>query len=146
MSNTGSMATQTPPPGLEFKSPDSTGAVHPNGPAPTRSPGQNKSGTFTLGGKGGKGALAWQHIWDQLSRTEWRNGAALAEDAAARFGLKKVSVVELLSRMRASGVIEQKMIPVETHYGRGKGYVARRPRVHYRININEWREPADANR
>jgi hypothetical protein len=102
--------------------------TRPNGTAPTT------SGNYRLGGKGGKMAQAWQHIWDQLSETEWRGSLELAHDAATRFDLKQVSVSEMLCRMRASGVIEQTMLPRETSYLRkGKPYTSNRPRVHYRI-------------
>jgi hypothetical protein len=106
----------------------------PNGLAPARSIGVNKGGSFQLGAKGGRTALAWQYVWDRLDRTEWRYGLTLAEEAANEYGLKLVSVIELLSRMRASGAIEQKMIAVPTTYVRyGKPFTAQRKRVHYRI-------------
>lgn len=108
--------------------------TRPNGIAPARSIGVNKGGSFQLGAKGGRTALAWQYVWDRLDREEWRYGLDLAQAAAAEFDLKLVSVIELLSRMRATGAIEQKMIPVPTTYVRyGKAFVANRPRVHYRI-------------
>lgn len=111
MSNTGSM----------------TVATHPNGIAPV------PDGRYRFGAKGGISAQAWQTAWDMLKRTAWTNGAELAEKVAEQHGLKTSSVAELLSRMRASGTIERKMIPVETTYQRGGGYTANRPRVHYRI-------------
>lgn len=107
---------------------------HPNGIAPTVSPGQNKAGTFRLGAKGGKGAQAWQYVWDHLSTTEWISGTDLAQEAADKFGLKLTSMVELLSRMRTVGALDQNMLPIVTTYRRDGGeYTARRPRVHYRI-------------
>jgi hypothetical protein len=102
--------------------------THPNGIAPTA------SGNYRLGAKGGRMAQAWQHIWNQLSRTEWKGSLELAQDAAREFNLKPITVSEMLCRMRASGVIEQEMIPVKTQYVRkGKPYESLRPRVHYRI-------------
>lgn len=111
-----------------------TATEHPNGIAPAQSLGVNRGGTFQLGAKGGRGALAWQYVWDRLDRKEWRYGLDLATEAAEKFDLKPVSVIELLSRMRSSGALEQAMIPVPTTYVRyGKPFVAKRPRVHYRI-------------
>lgn len=112
--------------------------TRPNGTAPMRSLGANKGGSFRLGAKGGRSADAWQYIWDRLDRTEWRYGMDLATEAAERFNLKLVSVVEMLSRMRASGVIEQTKLPIPTTYHRGgKDIVMQRPRVHYRIAKQE---------
>lgn len=117
MSNTGSMNV----------------ATRPNGIAPT---GLTLHGgrKISLGGKGGRLAQAWQHIWDQLDRKTWVSSSALAEDAAEKFGLKPVSVTEMLCRMRATGVLEQKMVILPTTYHRGgKDIIMNRPRVHYRI-------------
>jgi len=117
MSNTGSMQTTT----------------QPNGAAPTKvllADGRD----ITLGGKGGRLALAWQHVWDRLDRTEWKSARDLAESAAEEYDLKRISVTEMLCRMATSGVLEQKMIPLPTTYHRGgKDIVMQRPRVHYRI-------------
>lgn len=105
-----------------------TTITRPNGLAPVT------SGNYKLGAKGGRMAEAWQHVWDQLSRTDWAGGLELAYDAAAKFDLKPVSVSEMLCRMRASGVIEQKLITKPTEYvRRGKPFTAKRARVHYRI-------------
>lgn len=102
--------------------------THPNGIAPV------SSGQYKLGAKGGRMAKAWQYIWDRLDRTEWKGSLELAGEAAVEFGLKPVSVSEMLCRMRASGVIEQTMIATPTEYvRRGKPFTANRPRVHYRI-------------
>lgn len=106
----------------------------PNGDAPTTSPGANRGGTFRMGAKGGRTAQAWQWIWDQLSTTDWTYGDTLADRASQQFDLGKLTVVELLARMRKAGHLEQKMIPVQTFYARGeKGFTAARPRAHYRI-------------
>jgi 7-cyano-7-deazaguanine synthase in queuosine biosynthesis len=108
--------------------------THPNGIAPTRSVGSNKGGTFEIGAKGGRHALAWQYIWDRLDRTEWRYARELAEQAAAEYDLKVVSIIEMLSRMRAAGALEQKMLPIPTTYvQRTRTFTANRNRVHYRI-------------
>lgn len=110
--------------------------LHPNGAAPTTSPGANRGGTFRMGAKGGRTAQAWQWIWDQLTTTDWTYGDDLAIRAADRYDLGKPTVVELLARMRKAGNLEQKLIPVPTVYARGKGFTANRPRVHYRIKAD----------
>lgn len=109
------------------------GPGHPNGVAPT---GLTLHGgrKISLGGKGGRLAQAWQHVWDQLDRKTWTSSSALAEEAAEKFDLKPVSVTEMLCRMRATGVLEQKMVILPTTYHRGgKDIIMNRPRVHYRI-------------
>ena len=113
--------------------------THPNGIAPV------SSGQYQLGAKGGRMAQAWQHIWDQLDREDWKGSLELAEEAAAKFNLKKVSVSEMLCRMRASGVIEQRMIAKPTTYVRkDKPFTANRPRVHYRIAARDSDKAHDA--
>lgn len=107
--------------------------THPNGTAPNTSLGANRAGTFRMGAKGGRTAEAWQYVWDRLDRTEFQRGDLLATEVAEKFDLKYSSVMELLSRMRRIGFLEQVMKPVETHYGRGKGFTANRMRLHYRI-------------
>lgn len=92
-----------------------------------------KTGTFRLGAKGGRMAAAWQDAWNGLSRTEWTRADVLADQVSRAHDIKPTTIKELFSRMRAQGVLEQKMIPVPTTYARGKGYTANRPRVHYRI-------------
>lgn len=113
---------------MHTKSMDTT---HPNGIAPVN------AGTYKLGAKGGRMAQAWQFIWDQLNTSDYKGGLELATEAAAKFNLKKVSVSEMLCRMRAAGVIEQKITDAPTTYIRqNKEYTALRPRVHYRIVPN----------
>lgn len=118
--------------------------LHPNGIAPT------EAGSYRLGAKGGKMVQAWQHIWDRLDTTNWAGSLELSQDAAEKFGLKPVSVSEMLCRMRAAGVLEQSKIEATTEYLRKRArrddesdqeyeevplrtYVANRKRVHYRI-------------
>jgi len=117
MSNTVSMQTIT----------------RPNGDAPTQvllADGRD----IKLGGKGGRLALAWQHVWDRLDREDWKSARDLAESAAEQYDLKRTSVTEMLCRMAVSGVLEQKMIPLPTVYHRGgQDIVMNRKRVHYRI-------------
>lgn len=121
-----------------------TTSIRPNGIAPV------SSGAYKLGAKGGRMASAWQYIWDRMSTTEWRSSSELAQDAAQAFGLKPVTLSEMLCRMRASGVIEQKDIPIPTEYVRKRGrregesiaqyaavpasiFTSQRKRPHYRI-------------
>jgi hypothetical protein len=107
---------------------DTATKTHPNGIAPTT------SGNYRLGAKGGRMALAWQDIWDELSLTDWKGGLELAREAAAKHHLKTISISEMLCRMRAAGTLEQEMIEAETTYVRyGKSFTANRKRVHYRI-------------
>lgn len=118
--------------------------THPNGIAPVT------SGNYKLGAKGGRMGNAWQYVWDRLDKNDWKGGLELSKEAAEAFKLKPVTVSEMLCRMRASGVIEQTQIPVETKYVRKRGrrddesdqeyaqvkpstFVAKRARVHYRI-------------
>jgi len=105
--------------------------THPNGIAPV------DRGTYRLGGKGGRMAQAWQYVWDRLDRDRWYGSMELSRDAAQAFGLKPVSVSEMLGKMRAAGVIEQTMIVAPTRYTRkGKTFDAARARVHYRIAVD----------
>jgi hypothetical protein len=102
--------------------------TRPNGIAPI------DVGAYRIGGKGGRMAQAWQSVWDKLDKHTWHDGMQLANEAAAAHDLKPVSVREFLCRMRAAGVIEQKMIEAPTVYVRkGVEFTASRPRVHYRI-------------
>lgn len=71
-----------------------------NGQAP---PGEK----FRMGGKGGKGAAAWQYVWDRLSTEEFRDGKELWEEAAERYGLKPISVRATVFRMAHEGILER---------------------------------------
>lgn len=88
--------------------------THPNGIAPT------ESGNYRLGAKGGRMAKAWQYIWDQFDGSNFKDGMQLANDAAAMFDLKPISVSGMLCRMAAAGALEQEMIPAATHYLRAE--------------------------
>lgn len=90
-----------------------------NGPAPGGE-------AYRLGAKGGVMALAWQYVWDRLSRTEWRDGVALSLAAGEAFDVKPASVLSHLHRMAREGVIVGKQINVD-------GTRGVRPRTHYRI-------------
>lgn len=84
----------------------------PNGIAPVN------AGTYRLGAKGGRMARAWQYIWDRLDRNDFKGSLELSREAAEKFDLKPVSVSEMLCRMRAGNVLEQKMIAAPTDYVR----------------------------
>lgn len=60
-----------------------------------------------MGGKGGKGAAAWQYVWDRLSREEFRDGKELWEAAAEEYGLKPISVRATMFRMAQEGILER---------------------------------------
>jgi hypothetical protein len=101
--------------------------TRPNGTAPL------DAGTYKLGAKGGRMASAWQHVWDRLDRTEYRGALELAQAAAQAYDLKSVSVSEMLCRMRAAGVIEQKMIKAPTTYNR--------PQTRTEYAVGDWDMP-----
>jgi hypothetical protein len=101
--------------------------VMPNGRAPTGE-------KYKLGAKGGRMADAWQHIWDRLDRTEYRDGVSLAESAATAFRVLPVSIVSHLHRMAKEGFLETDIRYVQTMVFRaGREFPARRKRTHYRI-------------
>jgi DNA-binding transcriptional regulator PaaX len=110
-----------------------TVSTHPNGQAPAGS-------KYKLGGKGGKVALAWQHVWDRLTN-EWQDGKVLAAEAAEAHGIQEISVLAHLHRMAAEGLIDHEKrkthVPVtRTHKTSGKvsTFTAERERTHYRLN------------
>lgn len=73
----------------------------------TRTNGEAPPGTtYRMGGKGGKGAAAWQYVWDRLSREEFRDGKTLWEEAAKQYGLQPISVRATMFRMAAEGILE----------------------------------------
>lgn len=109
-----------------------TVSTHPNGLAPAGS-------KYKLGGKGGKVALAWQHVWDRLT-TEWQDGKILAAEAADRYGIREISVLAHLHRMAAEGLIDHEKITTEvpvtrtSKTGKVSNFPAKRTRTHYRLN------------
>lgn len=112
----------------------------PNGPAPGFS-------RYNIGRQDGKVARAWQYAWDQMSRTEWSGGRELAERAAARFGLKAVSLMTHFSRMAAEGVLEVKRQPLPQQAARRvrlkdgteriSHYTTHQPTAFYRIKSDD---------
>jgi hypothetical protein len=106
--------------------------THPNGTAPTA--GLGPRGT-TLGVRGGKVGQGWQAMWDRLDRRAWTEGWAVATKVAEELGgVAPSSLVHILHRMAAQGVLEHEKIAVDTLIT--KGGVTRpgkRQRTHYRI-------------
>jgi len=99
----------------------------PNGTAPA-------GDKYKIGAKGGKVGQAWQHVWNELSATEYQDGVALAEQAAKEVGIRPVSVISHLHRMAHEGYLEVEVRQVDTTVRKGgKEYPAKRRRSHYRI-------------
>lgn len=91
------------------------------------------NGTGT-GGKGGRMAKAWQHVWDMLRASEPQDATVLAEAAAQATGLKAVSVISHLHRMANEGFIVGEVRTVEVPVTRkGTVFPAKRNRTFYRI-------------
>jgi len=106
--------------------------THPNGTAPTA--GLGPRGT-RVGSRGGKVGQGWQLIWDRLKRDTWTEGWAVAEQAAEDLGgVKASSLVHILHRMAAQGVLEHTKLPVATEITKdGVTRTGHRNRTHYRI-------------
>jgi predicted ArsR family transcriptional regulator len=102
--------------------------TRPNGIAPSTS-------RFRSGAKGGKVARAWQHVWDQLDHTEFKEAVPMAWAAAEKFGLQPASVLAHLHLMAAEGILERKQDTVEVQVERPKGvfFTSTRNRTFYRI-------------
>lgn len=83
-----------------------TTQTRPNGIAPSTT-------RYKVGAKGGRVAQAWQHIWDQLDRTTYRDSKVLADEAARRFQIKPISIISHLHRMAAEGILEGKALQVD---------------------------------
>ena len=104
-----------------------TTQTRPNGQAPA-------GDKYKIGAKGGKVGQAWQRVWDGLAADEYRDGVALAEEAAAQVGIQAVSVISHLHRMAQEGYLDTEVRPVTTIVRKfGKEYAAKRRRTHYRI-------------
>jgi len=70
---------------------------------------------------------AWAAVWAELSAaTDWMDGVELADRTAVAAGLKPVTMISLMTRAAAAGVLDRTLVKVET--GRGP-----RVRTHYRI-------------
>lgn len=104
--------------------------THPNGKAPS-------CRDYKLGGKGGATALAWQHVWDRLSRTEFRDGHVLAEEASRAMVDARVLPDSIRAQMYAAvrdGYLETEQQLVETTAFRDNQlFPVRRRRSFYRI-------------
>jgi hypothetical protein len=107
--------------------------THPNGTAPASGP----RGT-RLGVRGGAVGQGWQMIWDQLSRHAWLEGQTVSEEVAAELSIQPTSMIALLHRMAAEGILERTLMPVDTQVVKnGKTFPAKRNRAHYRIPARE---------
>lgn len=109
--------------------------THPNGTAPASGP----RGT-RLGVRGGKVGQGWQMIWDRLNRHTWLEGQTAAEEVAHSLDIQPTSMIALLHRMAAEGILERTLKPVDTEVFKktkrhpdGKLFPAKRNRAHYRI-------------
>lgn len=104
--------------------------MRPNGIAPSTS-------RFRSGAKGGKVARAWQHVWDQLDRTEFKEAVPLAWAAADKFDLKPSSVLAHLHLMASEGILERKQdtVAVQVERPAGKFFTSTRNRTFYRIAL-----------
>lgn len=101
--------------------------TQPNGPAP-------EGDRFHIGARGGRTGQAWQHVWDHLDRTEYRDGIELAREAAAAFGLKEISVSAHLRLAVREGWLQTENRWVDVTYVKaGKEITGRRLRTFYRI-------------
>jgi hypothetical protein len=103
--------------------------THPNGIAPSTS-------RFKVGAKGGKVARAWQHVWDQLDRDNFKEAVPLAWRAAEKYDLKPASVLAHLHLMAHEGILERKQdsVPVEVERPKGRFFTSTRKRTFYRIS------------
>jgi hypothetical protein len=84
--------------------------THPNGTAPASGP----RGT-RLGVRGGKVGQGWQMIWDQLSRSTWTEGQTVSEQVAHELNIQPASMIALLHRMAAEGILERQLQQVDTY-------------------------------
>jgi len=101
--------------------------MRPNGVAPSTS-------RYRVGAKGGKVALAWQHVWDRLNSTDFKEGVALAQEAARTQDLKTDSVLAHLSRMAQEGILDREVRSVAVEVERkGETFTSHRKRTFYRI-------------
>lgn len=102
-------------------------ARRPNGVAPSTS-------RYAVGAKGGHVARAWQWIWDRLDHTTFKEGQALADEAARVFHILPISIMSHLHRMAKEGVLQTEVRPTETTVKRaGKEHTATRKRTYFRI-------------
>lgn len=69
---------------------------------------------------------AWAAIWAELNAADWTDGVELADRVAKDVGLVPVTLISLMTRAAAAGILDRKLVKVETPRGP-------RSRTHYRI-------------
>lgn len=106
--------------------------LHPNGIAPI------PEGYRNNGAKGGKVAQAWQHVWDRLSRTEYRDGVQLAEEAARALDIQAASVRAVIHRAAQAGLLaaEKGHTGLTRHRGTST-HPVKQARTFYRIEATK---------
>jgi hypothetical protein len=90
---------------------------------------------------GSRMRLAWQAMWDAMTREQYQDGYELSACAEQASGVKAVSARSLLHRLAADGVLEttKRNVPTEVTRPRSKGsaemvtYPMLRKRTFYRI-------------
>lgn len=71
---------------------------------------------------------AWAYVWGELSQaTDWVDGVDLAARSVEAVGLQPVTMISLMTRAAAAGVLDRKLIKVE---GLDRGA---RMRTHYKV-------------
>jgi hypothetical protein len=87
----------------------------------TRAP--NIRGNFPLAGK--KLAPAWRALWKALDENEWIEGARLATEVSAEYGVARSTVMHLLREARAAELLDVREAPRP----------GRRPTGEYRVHV-----------
>lgn len=101
--------------------------THPNGIVPSAE-------NYRIGVRHGLTAQALQYVWDRLSRTEYRDAMALADEAALVYKILPTSVRSYVYRVAAKGHLETENGQTTVRVTRaGKTFEAKRKRVLYRI-------------
>lgn len=112
---------------------------HPNGIVPS-------TRKRRVGVRGGVTAQALQWVWDRLSRTEFRDAMALADEAAREFNIKSVSVRSYVYELVAEGHLLRKDVhrPVQV-LRHGKRFESRRKFANHRISAHGERSAVRAS-
>jgi hypothetical protein len=77
---------------------------------------------------------AWAAVWSELQgATDWVDGVDLANRTATEVGLKPVTMIGVMSRAAAAGLLERSLVKVDTQRGP-------RQRTHYKIPCPECAE------
>jgi hypothetical protein len=91
-------------------------------------------GRYKVGAKGGRVALAFQEVWDNLSRTEFRDVVVLAEKIASKHQIKPISLMTHMAMIAKEGFLETQVRQIPTEVERaGRTFTASRRHTHYRI-------------